>query len=92
MHNPQVKAIRIIELLLLSSALVLFVVGSILEDTFFLRLATEAVIQRSQAINQQTLQARQRSMLLSLASERMCPQEYFQLQIKLGLMRVKAAQ
>ena len=44
MHNPQVKAIRIIELLLLSSALVLFVVGSILEDTFFLRLATEALI------------------------------------------------
>ncbi len=44
MHNPQVRAIRIIELLLLSSALVLFIVGSILEDTFFLRLATEALI------------------------------------------------
>jgi branched-chain amino acid transport system permease protein len=44
MHNPQVKAIRIIELLLLSSALILFIVGSILEDTFFLRLATEALI------------------------------------------------
>jgi branched-chain amino acid transport system permease protein len=44
MHNPQVKAIRFIELFLLSSALVLFVVGSILEDTFFLRLATEALI------------------------------------------------
>ena len=44
MLNPQVKAIRIIELLLLSSALVLFIVGSILEDTFFLRLATEALI------------------------------------------------
>jgi branched-chain amino acid transport system permease protein len=44
MHNPQVKAIRFIELLLLLSSLVLFVVGSILEDTFFLRLATEALI------------------------------------------------
>jgi branched-chain amino acid transport system permease protein len=44
MLNPQVKAIRFIELFLLSSALVLFVVGSILEDTFFLRLATEALI------------------------------------------------
>ena len=44
MHNPQVKGIRIIELLLLSSALILFIVGSILEDTFFLRLATEALI------------------------------------------------
>ena len=44
MHNPQVKAIRFIEILLLSSALVLYVVGSILEDTFFLRLATEALI------------------------------------------------
>jgi branched-chain amino acid transport system permease protein len=44
MHNPQVKAIRFIELLLLSSALVLYIAGSILEDTFFLRLATEALI------------------------------------------------
>ena len=44
MHNPQVKAIRFIELLLLSSALVLYISGSILEDTFFLRLATEALI------------------------------------------------
>lgn len=44
MHNPQVKAIRFIELLLLSSALVLYIAGSILQDTFFLRLATEALI------------------------------------------------
>ena len=44
MHNPQVKAIRFIELLLLSSALVLYIAGSIFEDTFFLRLATEALI------------------------------------------------
>jgi branched-chain amino acid transport system permease protein len=44
MLNPQVKAIRFIELLLLSSALVLYIAGSILEDTFFLRLATEALI------------------------------------------------
>jgi branched-chain amino acid transport system permease protein len=44
MHNPQVKAIRFIELLLLSSALALYIAGSILQDTFFLRLATEALI------------------------------------------------
>jgi len=44
MHNSQVKAIRFIELLLLSSALVLYIAGSILEDAFFLRLATEALI------------------------------------------------
>ena len=44
MHNPQAKAIRLIEILLLISAIVLFVVGSVLEDTFFLRLATEALI------------------------------------------------
>ena len=44
MHNPQVKAIRFIELLLLSSALILYIAGSILQDTFFLRLATEALI------------------------------------------------
>ena len=44
MHNPQVKAIRFIELFLLSSALVLYIAGGIFEDTFFLRLATEALI------------------------------------------------
>ena len=44
MHNPQVKAIRIIEIFLLVSAIVLFVVGSVLGDTFFLRLATESLI------------------------------------------------
>jgi len=50
------------------------------------------VAQRSQAINQQTLQARQKSMLLSLASERMCLQEYFLLRIKQGPKRVKESQ
>ena len=44
MHNPQVKAIRFIELFLLSSAFVLYIAGSIFQDTFFLRLATEALI------------------------------------------------
>ena len=44
MLNPQVRAIRLIEILLLTSALVLFIVGSILQDTFFLRLATESLI------------------------------------------------
>lgn len=44
MHNPQVKAIRLIELILLVSAIALFVIGSILGDTFFLRLATESLI------------------------------------------------
>ena len=44
MHNPQSKAIRLIEILLLVSAVALFVIGSILGDTFFLRLATESLI------------------------------------------------
>ena len=44
MLNPQAKAIRCIEWLLLFSSLILFVVGTILADTFFLRLATEALI------------------------------------------------
>jgi len=44
MHNPQVKAIRLIEIFLLGSALALFAIGSILGDTFFLRLATESLI------------------------------------------------
>jgi len=44
MLNPQVRAIRLIEILLLVSAVALFAVGSILGDTFFLRLATESLI------------------------------------------------
>ncbi|MEA9599751.1 branched-chain amino acid ABC transporter permease [Polynucleobacter sp. AP-Sanab-80-C2] len=44
MLNPQVRAIRCIEWLLLTSSLILFVVGTLLGDTFFLRLATEALI------------------------------------------------
>ena len=44
MRNPQVKAIRLIEILLLVSAVALFAIGSILGDTFFLRLATESLI------------------------------------------------
>ena len=44
MLNPRSRAIRFIELLLLTSAVVLFIVGAILGDTFFLRLATEALI------------------------------------------------
>ena len=44
MLNPQARAIRLIEWLLLLSALILFVVGTLLRDTFFLRLATEALI------------------------------------------------
>ncbi|QWE13272.1 branched-chain amino acid ABC transporter permease [Polynucleobacter sp. AP-Titi-500A-B4] len=44
MLNPQAKAIRCIEWLLLFSSLILFVVGTVLGDTFFLRLATEALI------------------------------------------------
>jgi branched-chain amino acid transport system permease protein len=43
MRNPQVKAIRLIEILLLVSAVALFAIGSILGDTFFLRLATESL-------------------------------------------------
>ena len=44
MLNPQAKAIRCIEWLLLFSSFILFVVGTGLGDTFFLRLATEALI------------------------------------------------
>ena len=44
MLNPQAKAIRFIEVLLLFLALVLFIAGTVLNDTFFLRLATEALI------------------------------------------------
>ena len=44
MLNPQARAIRCIEWLLLTSSLILFVVGTLLGDTFFLRLATEALI------------------------------------------------
>ena len=44
MLNPQAKAIRCIEWLLLLASLILFVVGTLLGDTFFLRLATEALI------------------------------------------------
>ena len=44
MLNPQAKAIRFIEWLLLLAALILFAVGTLLGDTFFLRLATEALI------------------------------------------------
>jgi branched-chain amino acid transport system permease protein len=44
MLNPQAKAIRFIEWLLLLAALILFAVGALLGDTFFLRLATEALI------------------------------------------------
>lgn len=44
MLNPQAKAIRFIEILLLISAVVLCITGTVLNDTFFLRLATEALI------------------------------------------------
>lgn len=44
MLNSQAKAIRFIEWLLLFSSLILFIVGTVLGDTFFLRLATEALI------------------------------------------------
>ena len=44
MLNPQAKAIRCIEWLLLLASLILFVTGTLLGDTFFLRLATEALI------------------------------------------------
>jgi len=44
MRNPQFKAIRFIELLLLISAFILFLIGTALGDTFFLRLATESLI------------------------------------------------
>lgn len=44
MLNPQAKAIRCIEWLLLLASLILFVIGTLLGDTFFLRLATEALI------------------------------------------------
>jgi branched-chain amino acid transport system permease protein len=44
MLNPQARAIRCIEWLLLTSSLILFVVGTLLGDTFFIRLATEALI------------------------------------------------
>ena len=44
MRNPQAKAIRFIELLLMTSALVLLVVGTVMGDAFFLRLATESLI------------------------------------------------
>ena len=44
MLNPQAKAIRFIEWLLLLAALILFAAGTLLGDTFFLRLATEALI------------------------------------------------
>ena len=40
MLNPQAKAIRCIEWLLLLASLILFVIGNLLGDTFFLRLAT----------------------------------------------------
>jgi branched-chain amino acid transport system permease protein len=44
MPNPQAKAIRCIEWALLLASLILFVIGTLLGDTFFLRLATEALI------------------------------------------------
>lgn len=44
MLNPQVRAIRAIEYLLLISAVVLYVIGTLLNDSFFLRLASEALI------------------------------------------------
>ena len=44
MLNPQAKAIRFIEILLLISAVILSIAGTVLNDTFFLRLATEALI------------------------------------------------
>lgn len=44
MLNFQAKAIRLIEILLLISAVLLCIIGTVLNDTFFLRLATEALI------------------------------------------------
>ena len=44
MLNPQAKAIRFVEILLLISAVILCIAGTVLNDTFFLRLATEALI------------------------------------------------
>ena len=44
MLNPQAKAIRFVEILLLISAAILCITGTVLNDTFFLRLATEALI------------------------------------------------
>lgn len=44
MLSPRSRTIRFIELLLLVSAFILLVVGAVLEDAFFLRLATEALI------------------------------------------------
>ena len=44
MLNPQAKAIRFVEILLLISAVILCITGTVLNDTFFLRLATEALI------------------------------------------------
>lgn len=44
MLNTKARAIRLVELVLLGSAAALFIVGTYLGDTFFLRLATEALI------------------------------------------------
>ena len=44
MDNAARRAIRITEITLLLSALALFIVGTISGDTFYLRLATEALI------------------------------------------------
>lgn len=44
MLNTKARAIRFVELLLLISAAILFIVGTYLDDTFFLRLATESLI------------------------------------------------
>ena len=44
MLNTKARAIRLVELVLLGSAAALFIVGTYLGDTFFLRLATESLI------------------------------------------------
>jgi branched-chain amino acid transport system permease protein len=44
MLNPQVKAVKSVEYFLLVSAVVFCVVGTALNDSFFLRLASEALI------------------------------------------------
>jgi branched-chain amino acid transport system permease protein len=44
MVNPQAKAIRLIEYILFGSAAILFLTGTLLGDTFYLRLGTEALI------------------------------------------------
>lgn len=44
MVKSQLRAIRVTELLLLSAAITLYVIGTSIGDTFFLRLATEALI------------------------------------------------